>query len=247
MARFTAVVRQTRRAMIGPEERMNVRARVSSVWNDPVWSKVIAAGILAGCGYLLVDVTTTPAQRVLVLLGLVLVGLLAVRMWPRRRRTVLFLSAGGTCRDPMAKAILTKLLDTRKLAYPIDILAAGVDAIGASEASFAARHVIKEMYGEDLLKDHRPAQLTVELVRQADLILAMDDAVVETANRSKVMSLPRGKAFVLKKFFNMEGGVYDPWPDGKDPATLSRYRDCANELESILSNNLDQLVRVLQA
>jgi protein-tyrosine-phosphatase len=226
---------------------MSVRARVSGVWNDPVWSKVIASGIVAGCGYLLLDLTSTPSQRVSVLVGLLVVVLLAVRMWPRRRRTLLFLSAGGTCRDPMAKAILTKLLDTRKLSHPIDILAAGVSPIGASEASFAARYVIKQMYGEDLLKDHRPTQLTADLVRQVDLILAMDEAVVETANRSKGMSLPKEKAFVLKKFFNMEGVVFDPWPDGKDAATLARYKECAEELRGILCNNLDQLVRVLQA
>jgi protein-tyrosine-phosphatase len=163
---------------------------------------------------------------------------------PRYRHTpkiVVFLSAGGTCRDPMAKAITTKLLEQVKPRPRIEIHAAGLGPSTAEEASYAARYVIREMYGEDLLKDHRPTLLTPALVARADLILAMDRSLLLTPGKN----LPMNKAYVLKEFFGLQGDVADPWPDGKDPVTLQRYRACAEELKALLTKHIDRIVNVL--
>jgi protein-tyrosine-phosphatase len=98
------------------------------------------------------------------------------------------------------------------------------------------------MYGEDLLKGHRPELLTPGLMEQADLILAMDKSLLLTPGKI----LPHTKAFVLKEFFGLQGDVVDPWPDGKDPATLQRYRACAQELRRLLTENIDRIVEVLK-
>jgi len=97
------------------------------------------------------------------------------------------------------------------------------------------------MFNEDLLLKHKPELLTSDLIKQADLILAMDKSLLLTPGKV----LPSNKTFVLKEFFGTTGDVVDPWPDGKDVATLDRYRKCANELRGILSDNLDHLINVL--
>lgn len=78
------------------------------------------------------------------------------------------MSSGGTCRDPMAKAITDKLLETRNLKHPVNVRALAVGPLGGSAASYAARYVIKEIYGEDLLANHKPEQLTAEHASEAD-------------------------------------------------------------------------------
>jgi protein-tyrosine-phosphatase len=158
-----------------------------------------------------------------------------------RRKTVVFLSAGGTCRDPIAKTILARLLEGTTLGQHVDIRAAGLGPLSAKEASYAARYAIREMYGQDLLASHRPELLTQELVDQADLILAMDKALLLTPGKT----LPAGKAFVLKEFLGLQGDVVDPWPDGKDTSTLMRYRSCAEELRTILTTHIGRFVDVL--
>jgi len=231
---------------------VNLRDRFRSIWDDAVWSKVIAAVIIAGLAVLyallrpLLPSVTAPsglAAGVILALGFTVAFLLLLWGWSiRRRKTLVFLSAGGTCRDPMAKAIASKLLQTRKLKHPIDIWAAGLGPISESKASYAARYVIKEMYDEDLLVDHKPEVLTPELVRRADLILAMDGSLLTTPGKT----LPRRKTFLLKEFFGEKGDVEDPWPDGMDPDTLSKYRNCAKELQRLLTEHLDKLVRALE-
>ena len=141
----------------------------------------------------------------------------------------------------MAKAIVEKLLEGRKFKHQLDIRAAGLRPLSNSEVSYAARYVINDMYGQDLLADHKPELLTADLVERADLILVMSDSLLLTPGKN----LPPAKTFVLKEYFGSHGNVADPWPDGRDIETLTRYRECANELRNILGHNVEKLVKVL--
>lgn len=221
------------------------------LWADPVWSKVIATGIIAILSLFFVTmpdrISSVPSPtRTVIIAAIALVTSVSfyflMLLYSRRgTKTLVFLSAGGTCRDPMAKVIATKLLENRKLRHPLLIKAAGLGPLSKPEASYAARYVIKEMYNEDLLAEHQPEKLTAKLVDQADLILVMDRSLLLTPGKN----LPPQKTFMLKEFFGSTGDVCDPWPDGKDVATLNRYRECAKELRDVLSNNLDHLINVL--
>jgi protein-tyrosine-phosphatase len=230
---------------------MRLRSRILALWKDPVGSNVIAAVIIGVAGYLYVRFAASgslsnlfahPLAKI-VLPGLVLA--VAVLLWHRFRRpykTLVFVSAGGTCRDPMAKAITTRLLEGVAPKPRIKVRAAGLGPVGSSEASYAARYIIREMYGQDLLKDHRPELLTPDLVKEADLILLMDRSLLLTPGKT----LPPTKSFVLKEFFGLKGDVIDPWPDGKDSVTLQRYRLCAEELKNILTAHIDRIVDALK-
>jgi hypothetical protein len=65
----------------------------------------------------------------------------------RKHRTLIFVSRGGTCRDPMAKAIAKEVFEKQGLRHPLDIRAAALGPLTETSPSHAARQVIKEMYG----------------------------------------------------------------------------------------------------
>ena len=204
---------------------MGLRTDLLSIWKDPVGSNIIALVVVTVAGVLI-----AVFRRYW------------LNLWRALRgtpKTLVFLSSGGTCRDPMAKAITNKLLETRMLKHPINVRALAVGPLSGSAASYAARYVIKEICGEDLLADHRPQQLTAELVGEADLILAMNKLLINEK------TMPLAKTHSFKEFFGLDHDVADPYPDGMDAITLERYRKCANELRQVLTQNFDRLVQVL--
>jgi protein-tyrosine-phosphatase len=238
---------------------VNVRTGLRNLWNDLKQLRVDPVAIAAGVCYV-ISLTWSPFRDVLLsslgVYGIAIIGvlLLALLLWRYslpKPKILVFLSSGGTCRDPMAKAITMKLFESRKPGYPVIIRAAGLGRLSKKEVSYAARFVITEMYGgQDLLADHKPGLLTNKLADEADLILAMDKFLLEpgkTAPDGWPYPYKGKKLYVLKEFFGLDGNVPDPWPDGKDAITLQKYRDCAKELAEILDQHFDRLVDGLQA
>lgn len=158
----------------------------------------------------------------------------------QRSSLLIFLSSGGTCRDPMAKVITEQTLQKLSLPFKVRIEAMALGPISKNCVSYGARNAIKEIYGKDLLVHHSPARATREILDKADLILVMDQSLL----LKKI--LPPQKSYLLKEFFGLSGDVIDPWPDGKDQSTLSRYRKCAEEMKSIIESNVDRLIKALQ-
>jgi protein-tyrosine-phosphatase len=142
----------------------------------------------------------------------------------------------------MAKVIAEQLLKTNDQSR-IKICAAGIGPLAGTEASYAARYVIREMFDRDLLSDHRPVLLTKELCKRADLILVMDRFLMTTPGKT----LPPDKTYLLKEFLGSTGDVVDPWPDGRDERTINRYRKCAEELRSLLTVGMDRILKGLEA
>lgn len=155
-------------------------------------------------------------------------------------KLLIFLSSGGTCRDPMAKAITLKVLEKKVLNFRLRVEGMSLGPLSGNEVSFAARHAIMELYGNDLLEGYKPQLVSKELLNEADLILVMDHGLMQHKLLEHI--LPKGKTFVFKEFFGLHGDITDPWPDGKDQETLSRYKDCAREIRWILENGIDRLL-----
>lgn len=226
---------------------MNLRERLLWIWHDNVWGSVIAAAIIAIAVYIFRALSLIPFFVSILLYAIVV--LFVIILWvasQRKPKMLIFVSSGGTCRDPMAKIILSKVLEKRKLNHPIDIRSVGFGPLSYKKASFAARNVIKNMYNEDLLANHRAEILTLRLVKQADLILVMDKHLQSLVGKN----FPNNKTYLLKEFFGLSGDVIDPYldsPDRRDEETLSKYRRSAEELKDILTNNVDRLVEVLDA
>jgi protein-tyrosine phosphatase len=98
---------------------------------------------------------------------------------------ILFVCTGNTCRSPMAEA-LCKLLFAQRLGCAVEelesrgfvILSAGIAAIAGLPAAANAVDVVRARGGT--LQRHLSRKLTLDLVRQADLILAMTRDHLET-------------------------------------------------------------------
>lgn len=161
---------------------------------------------------------------------------LFIRSLKRDGKLILFVSQGGTCRDPMATVITNEILSQKMpKAKNIKVIGCGIGPTIEKAPSYAARHVIHEIYGKDLLKGYQPNAVTQRLVKAADLILVMD-------RRQKSEKIfPAHKTFLLKEFFGLKGDVKDPYPDGRDEKTISRYRACAMELKSIIEGKFELL------
>jgi protein-tyrosine-phosphatase len=153
-------------------------------------------------------------------------------------RIVVFVSAGGTCRDPMAKAISEVLLRDHQPGFTVRLEAAALEAPRRDAASRAARRAIVDMFGEDLLATHKPAMLSPDLIEDADLILVMEEGMLN--------GLPLEKTHLLKRFFGSDGEIADPYPDGDDPETTRRYAQCAEELRAVIEPQLPRLIRFLE-
>lgn len=168
-----------------------------SLWRE-ILGGVIAIGLAAALGVGEVQQWSSPILLVGGALLVVVVVALCKLLW-RPHKVLVYVSSGSTCRDPMAKAITEQLLVGKKLKHRVDIYAVGLVPSG-TEASFGARTTIKKMYREDLLKDHKPATFTPELVDKADLILVMDKRVLNATTAT----LPASKTHLLKEFFLQE-------------------------------------------
>jgi len=158
-------------------------------------------------------------------------------------KILIYLSSGGTCRDPMAKAITLKELENKELDFRLRVEGMGLGPLSSNDVSFAAKSAIRTLYNEDLLQAYKPEQVSKELLDKADLILVMDHGLMEHKLLQDI--LPRGKTYVFKEFFGLRGDIEDPYPDGKDQETLTKYLKCASEIRSIIKTGLDRLLGAL--
>ena len=112
-----------------------------------------------------------------------------------KRKVVLFLCTGDTCRGPMAAGYMRKLLEERGF-KDIEVRSAGVmTATGLLSTSEAIQ--LLETVGVDLHR-HRSTQLTPDLIRKADLILGMTPFHVQFALRMSEDA--KDKTFLFKEF-----------------------------------------------
>jgi protein-tyrosine phosphatase len=117
---------------------------------------------------------------------------------PRFR--LLFLCTGNTCRSPLAAAALREELGADEVR--VEVVSAGTAAGEGQPASTAAAEVAARD-GADL-SSHRSRRATVELIRSADLILAMER---EHARAAVTLGADPRRTHVLSE-----------WPEPGEPA-----------------------------
>ena len=149
---------------------------------------------------------------------------------------ILFVGTGNTCRSPLAEGIARAELEKRGWQH-VQVASAGIaarpgDAASEFAVSVAARHGVT-------LDGHRSQPLTPDLVRWADLVLAMGASHVESVRRlggeEKVLTLGDFASGADEGY-----SVRDPF-GGPEHLYESTYQ----ELHGLIAGALDRLEPIL--
>src|SRR5215470_6418760 len=150
----------------------------------------------------------------------------------RERMRILFVCTGNTCRSPLSEAIARKIAIERGLA-DVEPMSAGTSAHDGAPASDGALLVGMERNMD--LGGHRAQTLSRDLVRQADLILAMGPHHLE-----RIEALGgAGRSYLLSDYAS-HGASSRPISDPIG-AELDVYRATADELEEEIRKVLDRI------
>lgn len=153
----------------------------------------------------------------------------------RAPRRVLFVCTANICRSPMAEAIFEALAADRGLDFEAE--SAGV---AAPEGAPMAREAVAalEEVGIHPGHDHRARPVSREMLRRADLVLAMTPR--HTAELRRLAPELSEKAHVLPRYAGGPDDAEVPDPYGYP---MSFYRACVRQLYECIHRVVDDLDR----
>ena len=145
-------------------------------------------------------------------------------------KKILFVCTGNTCRSVMAQGLLKNMLRGEGI-EDVKVSSAGIAALSSYGIYGILEKVLKE---EDIeISNHKPTQVTPQIVKDADLILVMErrhkQAILEMAPEVE------NRVFLLKEFAGEKENLDIPDPIGQpEEAYRKRLQEIKGYLLKIL-------------
>ncbi len=118
-----------------------------------------------------------------------------------KKKIVLFICTGNSCRSVMAKALLEKKLK-EKNRLDVEVLSAGIMMLGGLSATDEVKGLLA---GEGIdVSAHRSQRVTSSLIKKSDIILVM-----EKLHEKRILQLApeaKNRLFLLKEFAKINNG-----------------------------------------
>ncbi len=146
-------------------------------------------------------------------------------------RHVLFICDSNTCRSPIARTVLERMLAERGLQNLMAVDSAALDTSPPTSASKGAKKAITGTYGSDLLAQYPPKPVSDELLAATDVILTME--------RDQTKGMPADRTFTLREYAGSSGDI-------DDPAFSQDYEDCIRDIRSCIEAALPRLLADLK-
>jgi len=148
-----------------------------------------------------------------------------------KKKDILFVCTGNTCRSPMAESILKKMWSEKE--SEIKIHSAGTAALTGDRPTPLAIKMTREK--GVCINLHRSTHLAKKLIKEADLILVM-----EAGHKKEVLNispLTEGKVFLLKDFaLGLKEEILDPMGNSEE-----RYQKCIREIEESIRGLISRI------
>jgi protein-tyrosine phosphatase len=134
----------------------------------------------------------------------------------------------------MAAGLMRDRIERMELSEPVQVLSAGVWAVEGNRASSNATAILR-FRGIDLA-EHRSQPLTPAMLRQANIILVMEEA-----HRRSIFHIAPDQLSKVYLLTEMAGG-HD---DVEDPfgGSLEEYSETADELTTLIDKGLPKILK----